>query len=287
MTDSLIYRVISPQHQSSDALIVLPNEVIAGLDDYHGARAQDVANVAGSHVLAYERPYSGADQRFSWRYRQELYRDSVKIFNQTAIQLDRAIDREGHDGLYIAGHSAATLDVVGVVATETIAFNGLVMTDPTGMRKMKRFAEVTEYGSYQLLQETRKPKNIEESYENTPNKIDISPFAFAKRMLGELIVYSAYGASPQSRNLLLDIASTQKDVGIGVVMAEHTFTLSRAEQEFLKSELEAIREENDATLSVKLLDGMYHSSFNDYKYFGRLVAAYIEQFKGWQHKTEK
>lgn len=273
MAETLPTRVFTPRdlERDQDLLLVMPNEVATTLDDYHGARAQDVANTTGYHVLAYERPFSGTQQSYSWRRRQEMLRDSASVFSNTATQLDKAIEREGPKRLYIVGHSAATVDVIGIPHAERTEFNGLIAIDPPCYQEKLRFPEL-RYGKYQLFVERNKPDLLDDE-KSTNIEAATKPTAFQmiSRTIGELIVYGKYASSPIPLKNLEDLATKQRQLSISVVFPEHTFTTNREQQIAIKQMLESIRIEEDAFLNVDLLDGEYHSTFDDYKFFGASV----------------
>ncbi len=273
------HRIYEPSGEaepsSPNAMLVLPNQASTTLRGYHGALAQEVADTTGNRVLAYERLFSGEGQRFSPAARRLISRYFEYTIRHTSEQLAGVVEQEMPDRLYVAGHSAASFDAIGLAESGEMRFGAMVLTDPPGMRQCQFGAEITDYAMYQWRVERNKPAG--EPYENRAPEVEPGKFGRLARMVGELIVYGGYGGTPQSLHRLERVIMANPNTGVGVVFPEHTFTVQPEEQIVIKHALERLRLGQGAPVIVERGKGDYHSSFDNYAYYASLVDRMIER----------
>lgn len=262
----LRYEVVEPQADVvNSGLIIMPNEIMAGLGDYHTARAHDVADLTGMPVLAYERPFSASQRIFSLSERRNITHNAAQIQASTARELGRAIDLETGGNLYVTGHSGGASEAIGITASDVLPVKHLVVTDPAAIRRSTPIkAEAGDYGIYTIFVDRDKPKDID----NHPPKKHPTGFETVTRTLGEICTYSAYWRSKDSKTALMYILGNQPETAVNVYFPEFTFT---AKPEYLREFAEELNDFRD-NFKAEVLPGLYHSYFNDYKRFARLLA---------------
>jgi hypothetical protein len=195
------------------------------------------------------------------------------MFGYTGERLSRAIEREDKTARRVMiGHSAATVDTIGVVASGTLPCEGIIMSDPIGMKNAIGLAEITDYARYTYITERRKP--AEAFPDKSQNPLTRTPEEHISSLGGiarELMVYGAYSKTNMSLQLLKKIVTNNLDTKVDLFFPEHTFTTTRDQQLGIKADLENTRGGDGAPVSVHLIDGAYHSYFTNYPAFGALA----------------
>lgn len=273
----LKYTLVEPRPElpAMNGLIIMPNEIMAGLEDFHSARAHDVADATGMPVLAYERPLSASSATFDLSLRRHFTQNAASIQADTARQLVVDAGRESRADLYVTGHSAGASEAIGITATGILPIKHGVFTDPAAIRESFPVkAEAVDYGVYTIFTERRKPKDyFTDRKMNHQPEVHPSSSESLRRVLGEISIHSAYWRSADTKKALFRILGELPDTTINVYFPEHTFTATPEQLQELTEGLSGYRN----NFKAEVLPGQYHSYFDDYKRFGRLVATALSQ----------
>jgi len=271
-----VYTPANVEPEYERAMLIMPNEQGAGLDDYQGVLAQHVATVVGARVLAFERPFSADQARASVPLRHIINHGYPNLVERTTERLAKIIYQEGVERAYTIGHSAAGLFSIMMAGTKDIApIYGTIDTDPPAVRlSWPVWAEVYEFGGHQLRTERNKPDDGELPNEPLPEPLAIVDSV--KRQLREVAEYSAIYRSPIGARTLEYLAKNRHEIGVQVYFPEFTFTGTAEYLRTLawksKDWAESRSYDPDAMpFNLEIIDGLYHSSFSNHDIFSDYI----------------
>lgn len=274
--NTLRYGLYSHEGQPEDKVVLYPNDIAGGLDDYHGERAEVISRLLGMPVLAYERALSSeyTQARFDLGLRSSIARNPAEFHARTASAIARIIQRLTPSAELIAlGHSAGASEAIGLTATEILPVTDLVATDPAGIRhSFPVYAELVEYGLYQISGESEKPDTqLTFDFKCKPDGSKI-----AKRVIYNIAMYSRYWRGDSTCNALAHIATDQTETAASVVFPSHTFTARPKTLEKIANTLTVLRPTDvSASFTVKVDPETYHSTYDNPEVLAGIVSEHL------------
>lgn len=267
-------RVFEPTttRETSDDVIILPNEIAAGVGDHQANTAQALAERTGQRVLAFMRPFSEDSTPIltARNNRRYIAQNPDDYMCGIANNLADILDMVGFSRLNIAGHSSAASLAIGLINADVLPIKSAFLSDPPGLtiRSFGRtelrylsFAALDDVGVYATLPEPE-PEPLYKPYPDPRFTTSLT------RLVRELITNGAICSTDFAAKGLEQIAANRK-VNTRLILPETTMTNSPSGQKNLAERLNSIGDDNK--FSAHYLAGHYHSLTLDPHVFAELV----------------
>jgi pimeloyl-ACP methyl ester carboxylesterase len=255
---------ITPSVYDPEKAIVLVNHLGSSLkNDFH-IKAEEIAKLSHTRVLAYERPGTGSQTTFNLGLRHEL---QPKRYLQTAWdtgrQLQKVVAAEGVTKVVLAGNSGGAVDVAMIARSETLRIHSLALGDPASIKQtnLPAFA-------FRWLQQQRHENQLPDDGPPDPNAI--SDKEMIRRAIPEVFAYNAMWRSTKALEALYDIATKKQFGGIAVNAAfvEHTFTAPPLEMYAIADGLQQhVPAGRAAPFQAHVMPDTDHSYFNSSQHY--------------------
>jgi hypothetical protein len=277
----LVHFIAEPEVATRpEDLVIVSNEIIESKDDYLSVKAQSLANRIGARVLAYERPYSGAQLSYNKDARDELVESLDSVSRNTAWQLRNISDGMGAESIDIIGHSAAGTDAVHVASTGVLDVRRLFATDPVGVRVTTPvWGEFVEYGGYSLITEQQRDMSERLWTPNIPLESPLSVAESTKRVTQELMTYSRLWRGVDVRDNLINLAADPNSPQTLVIFPEYTFNAKTETLRVVSVIVNSISGVMESPVETRLELGAYHSDFANHEHFANQYNEFYEATK--------